>query len=218
MSTDGIVLTAQKRTELGKGPARRLRAAGSAPAVIYGHGKDSVALSVDIREVTPFVHHTGLLKLKIEGRSRAVTAVIKDIQFDVLKGSVRHLDFQEVRADEIITATVSVETHGTAAGQAHGGMLEQVLHSLDIKCAANRLPEVFDIDVSGLEIDDSVCVRDIELPEGAVADLDGDQVVVMVVLPRVEEEPEEEVPEEGEVGEEEGAAEAEDGAAEPDGE
>jgi large subunit ribosomal protein L25 len=210
MSREEIVLTAHKREAVGKGPARRVRSAGDVPVIMYGHGRASVPLRVNARELAPYVHHTGLLKLKVEGRSRSVSAIIKDVQYDMLRGAVRHVDFQEVRADEVITATIPIEHHGTPAGEAHGGMLDQILHEIDIRCAVNRLPETIRVEVAGLGLDEALYVRDLPLPEGATADAEPDQIVFTVTLPRVEaeagaaEEAEEAEEAEGEEAEDEG--------------
>lgn len=196
MSSNELVLAAEKREVTGKGPARRLRSAGRVPGVVYGHGKNAIGLSLKMLELAPHIHHGGLLKLKLAGRTRGVTAIIKAVQFDAIRGDIQHVDFQEVRADEIVSATVGLVPHGTPAGQSLGGMLEQALHELDVKCPANKLPEELVVDVSGMGVDDTLHIKDLDLPEGVVAELDGEQLVFQVRIPRVDEAAEDE--EEGE--------------------
>ncbi|MCF7854715.1 MAG: 50S ribosomal protein L25 [Candidatus Pacebacteria bacterium] len=191
MAVEEIILQAAKRTETGTRPARRLRAEGKVPAVVYGHGKNAVLLVLDAKDLHSYIHHTGLIKLDISGRKRDVSAVIKDIQLDSLRGEIKHVDFQEVRADEVITATVPLESHGTPAGEQAGGMLEQILHEVEIRCAVNKMPETIEVDVSDLNIDDSISLAGLPLPEGAAVIGDPEQIAFIVSLPSMEVEEEE---------------------------
>ncbi|MFO7821252.1 MAG: 50S ribosomal protein L25 [Lentisphaeria bacterium] len=205
MSNDTLALKAEKRSEFGKGPSRRLRADGKVPAVVYGHGKNAVPLSVSALDMLPFVHHTGLMEINIDGRKRPVTAVVKDLQYDVIKGSIEHVDFQEVRATEIVSAMVPIEAQGEAAGISKGGVLDQQIHEIEIRCPANKLPELIEVDVTALDIDDTLTVGDLSLPEETEATAEADQIAFLVTLPTMEE-PE---PEEGEAEELEEAEEPE---------
>ena len=200
-----LTLNAEKRDDLGKGPSRRLRADGKVPAVVYGHGKSAVPLAVNALDLNPFIHHSGLMEIQIAGRKRAVTAVVKDLQFDVIRGSVNHIDFQEVKATETVSATIPIEGLGEAAGTQQGGVLDQQMHEIEIRCPANKLPELIEVDVSALEIDDSILISNLPLPEEAEAVAEPDRIVFLVTLPTLEEEPEEE--EGAELGEGEGAEE-----------
>ena len=212
MTTDNIVLNAEKRTEFGKGPSHRLRAEEKVPAVIYGHGKDALPLAMDAVEMKNSIHHSGLLAISIKGRKKDLTAIIKDYQLHIPRGDVIHVDFQEVKADEIISLSVPLEAHGTPAGEGEGGQLEQVVHELDINVPANKIPELIEVDVSELELDAVITVADLTLPESVETDIDPEQVVFTCRIPQMEEEPEEEEAEllEGEEGEE-----GEEGADEP---
>ncbi len=207
MANHEYVLTAEKRSEHGKGPAHRLRVEGRVPAILYGHGKSAVAFSTPRIELAGMIHHTGLVTLKMEGRKRDITAIIKEIQLHPVSGNILHADFQEVRADEVIAATIPIEPHGTPRGASMGGVLEQILHEVEIKCEASKLPEVIRVEVAGMELDDIITVKDLALPDGAVADADPEQIVFTVALPAIEE---------AAAGEEaEEALEGEEGAAEP---
>jgi large subunit ribosomal protein L25 len=185
MASTEIVLTAEKRTETGKGPARRLRAAGKVPAVIYGHGKSATGLTIDAHEFLPLMHHSGLLKIKVEGRKRDLTALVKDIQYDIIRGHVKHVDFQEVRADEMVTASISIEAHGTPAGEQHGGVLEQVIHEVEIRCPANQLPEVITVEVGELELHQALTAGELPIPADATLEIDPEQIIMHVVEPRM---------------------------------
>ncbi len=204
MTSDQIVLQAEKRAEFGKGPSHRLRSDGKLPVVVYGHGKDALPLVMDAIEVHNVIHHSGLLSIEVKGRKRALVAVIKDHQVHVPQGHLVHVDFQEVKADEVISVTVPLEAHGEPRGATEGGQLEQVMHELDIHVPANKIPEVIEVDVSGLELNAAMTVAELPLPEGVVADLDPEQVVFTCREPHMEE-PEAE-------GEEGAAAEAGEGA------
>ncbi len=185
--SDQIVLAVEKRDGSGKGPAHRLRLTGKVPAVLYGHGSDAVMLSIAMDELRPVRHHAGLLGLKLDGSKKEISAVIKDLQYDVVRGTILHADFQEVRADEVITAMVQIEAHGTPVGESRGGVLDQVMHELEIRCAANSLPDSIMVEVGKLDIDQAIHIADLVLPEGAVAAAAADQVVFMLAMPRSEE-------------------------------
>ncbi|OPZ31673.1 MAG: 50S ribosomal protein L25 [Lentisphaerae bacterium ADurb.BinA184] len=192
MSREQIVIDAEPRTGLGKGPAHRMRQAGRIPGVIYGHGHEALPLSVEALALTPYIHHSGLITLKIGGAGgEARTAVIKELQTDAIRGTIRHVDFQEVRADEIIRTTVPVEARGVPAGATQGGQLEQVMYELPVRCPANAVPELIQINVAEMQLGDARLVKDLALPEGTVADCDLNQIVVHVVLPKIAVEAEE---------------------------
>jgi len=191
MVAEQLTIKAEKREALGTSVARRLRADGKVPAVVYGHGKEATPLTLDAHEAGMHVHHTGLLKLNISGRKTPVTAVINDIQYDVLRGAVQHIDFQEVRASEKVTAMIPVHHHGEAVGEQTGGNLNQVIYELEIECPANKLPEEIQVDVSGLDIDDVLCVKDLPLPEEAEPQVDPEEIVFSVQVPQYVEEEEE---------------------------
>lgn len=187
MSTSETVINVVSREETGKGVARRLRAAGMVPAVIYGHGKEAEGLAVGKIEIKPYLHHSGLVKLKVDGKGRSKTAVIKDYQMNMLSRELIHVDFMEVRADEVITATVDIVAHGTPAGASHGGMLDQVLHAAELRGPANKLPESIVADVSSLAVGDTLALSDLNIPEGFEFVGDPQQIVFSVHVSRIDE-------------------------------
>ncbi len=186
MSQEDIVLNVVTREQQGKGFARRLRAAGSVPAVLYGHGIAASHYSVPMLELAPHLHHTGLLTLKIDGQEESCTGVIKDFQINVISGKVIHVDFMQVTATDIITANIEIEAHGVPAGQSQGGVLEQVLHSVEIRGAAGKMVDRLVVDVSKLELDGTLSLKDLPLPEGVVAVGSPEQIVFGVHLSRAE--------------------------------
>ena len=214
-------LTAQRRAESGKGPARRARAAGRVPAVLYGHGMDPVHLSVDARE---FGHalRTGagsnvLIELSV-GRSKHL-ALAKEIQRNPVRGSFIHIDFLAVQRGETVQVRVPVHLVGESPGVREGGIADQDLHQITVEAEVTAVPDSIEADVSGLNIGDVLRVSDLKAPEGATIMEDPEASVVSIVAPTVEEEPTEEEAAEGEAaaeGEGEGeAAPAAEGGGEP---
>lgn len=194
------VLKVVTRTELGKGPVRRLRAAGHIPAVVYGRGAPARTLYFFATEWEALQkYELNLIVLK-EGKSETL-ALIKEVQNDFIRGKVKHVDFLEVRRDRPIRAMVSVHAgHEAPAGAAMGGMLEQNIHEVEVECLPDALPEHLEVDVSALGLDASLHVSDIQVPDGVRILTDGELTVFHVIdLSKVAEElPEEEAGAEGE--------------------
>ncbi len=185
MSKDAVIQVVP-RTATGNGPARRARRAGQVPAVVYGHGKPGLPVMVDAKAVTAVIHHAGLIQLEIAG-DRKISGIVKDVQRNILSGKVQHVDFQEVRPDEVIIVSVTIEAVGTPAGAIQGGQLEQNMRNLEIKIQAQHIFEILQVDVSKMELNDVMHVNQLALPEGAVAMGDQKFAVFHVRLPKQEE-------------------------------
>lgn len=213
-------LAAESRTGTGKGAARRVRAAGRVPAVLYGHGIKPEHLSIDAREFGQALRSGGanaLLELQL-GKSRHL-ALAREVQRHPVRGTYTHVDFLVVRRGEKVTVQVPVHLVGDAPGVIQGGILDQDLHQLNVEAEVTAVPERIEGDVSGLQIGDVLRVGDLKAPAGATVLDDPEASVVSVVAPTVEpvEEEEEEAAEaaEGEpAAEAEGAAEAPEGGEE----
>jgi large subunit ribosomal protein L25 len=175
-------LSAEQRTERGKSAARKLRAAGRVPAVVYGHGETTQALSLDAHELELLFAHIAvestLITLKLDGGE--MRALVREVQKHPVKGRPLHVDFYQIHAGEKVTVHVPVRIHGTPAGVRNGGVLNQTLDTLDVTSLPENIPAVIDIDVSKLEIGDSIHVRDLPLPDGVETDMDGDITVCAV--------------------------------------
>jgi len=188
-------LQVEKREGRGKGAARKLRARGRIPANIYGHGIDSIAVAADAHEFDALTSRISvdntLVELEMDGKSRQV--LIREIQRHPYKSQVLHVDFFAIKADEKIRVSVPVHVTGTAAGVKNsGGVLQQALHEVEIECLPSEIPEHFEIDVSGLEIGDSLHVSDLDTGGFETAEA-SERTIVTVQPPRVlEEEVEEE--------------------------
>jgi large subunit ribosomal protein L25 len=186
-------LTIKQRAETGKQIAKRLRREGAVPAVLYGGAKPE-SISVDPKAVLRIIHgHEGstqLLNLTFEGGAGSRMAIIRDLQFDPVSERLLHVDLQEVTADRPITVRAAVHPVGEAAGvREQKGILNVVLHELDISCLPTMIPERIDADVSALMIGDVLTVGDLRAPEGVRILNDPGQAVVTVAAPMAEETP-----------------------------
>jgi len=188
-----VKLTAQPRTGLGRSAVRKLKTAGNIPAVIYGAKDKPEALQLSRRDINAMLSHAAgeniLVELEIAGSANRL-ALVQEVQHAPVSGDVLHIDFHAVSVDEMIEADVPIEPTGTANGVKNfGGLLEQSLRSLSIECLPRDLPDVIKVDVSALNIGDSIHVREIPLPSGVTAKMPPDLTAISVLAPTVEEEP-----------------------------
>src|SRR5438874_4960230 len=189
-----VKLKAETRTNVGRSAVRKLRARGLIPAVIYGGKNEPQALQVAAREINAMMSHASgenvLVELEIEGEGSSRTALVQEVQHSPVGGEIRHVDFHAISMDQMIQAEVPLEAMGTAVGvKTFGGLLEQSLRALAIECLPVDLPDRITVDVSQLNIGDSIHVRDIQLPSGVTAKVEPDLTAFSVVAPVVEEEP-----------------------------
>lgn len=181
-------LTAETRTERGKSAARKLRVAGKVPAVVYGHGEETQALSINAHEIELLFSRISvestMITLKIEGRKGGdLRTLIREVQKHPVKANVVHIDFYQLHAGEKLTVHTPIRLVGTPSGVREGGILNQPLDTLDVRCLPDNIPSVIEIDVSGLHIGDSIHVRDLALPDGVESEIDGDITVAAVSHP-----------------------------------
>ena len=187
-----IDIPATKRSETGTGRVNRFRKSGNIPAVLYGKKVETSNLTVDSKTFTKIINSSAsdniLVNLKLDAGEQL--ALVQEVQHDHIKGGILHVDFHAIAMDEEIHAAVPVETIGEAAGAKMGGQLEILLHKLEVRCLPKDLTQKIVIDVSHLNIEDAVHVRELNLPEGVSVKLDGDVVVVILEEPKeVEEAP-----------------------------
>ena len=210
-------LVAVRRPEQGSRPAGRLRRDGQLPGIVYGLGGDSVPVTVNAHQLGNILtSKTGantLISLQLDGTSEL--ALARQVQRDAVKGTLIHVDFVRVRADQTIQAEVRLNLSGQPEGVSQGGMLEQLMHSLTVEGLPGELPTEIEHDVSALELGDQLRVGDVQLPAGVNVTNDVEELIAMISVPRGLAEGEGEVAaEEGEEGAE-GAAEGGEGAAAP---
>jgi large subunit ribosomal protein L25 len=191
-------LNAARRTDTGKGAARSLRRDGRIPGVVYGHGEDTLSISLDAHDFGKLISgisvENTILELKIDGAADS-RALIREVQWHPYKPVILHVDLYQVHAGEKVHLEIPIRVEGNPLGvRDQGGVLQQVRHELSIECLPKDIPERITLDVSELEIGDSIHVRDIEVP-GATILAEGDLTLVTVVPPTLakveDEEPEE---------------------------
>jgi len=189
-----VKLKAERRSGTGRSAARKLKARGVVPAVIYGAKDKAQPLQVSARDVNAMLSHASgeniLVELEIDGEKSNRMALIQEVQHSPVGGNILHIDFHAVSMDEKIHAEVPLETIGIPNGVKNfGGLLEQSLRSLPVECLPRDLPDRISVDVSALNIGDSIHVRDIQLPSGVTAKVQLDLTAFSVLEPAVEEEP-----------------------------
>lgn len=182
------------RSDRGKGAARKLRREGRIPAILYGRGVVSQPLSLNPKELREALGNeqgetSHLFTLMVEGGGDLDNqlAMLKEIQRDPVHGHYLHIDLQQVFLDQKIRATVPIHFQGKAAGLAKGGILQPGLRTLEVECLPTQIPDYIAVEVSGLEIGDTLHIRDLFVPEGVEPAQASDLLVVTVVPPVVEE-------------------------------
>lgn len=163
MSTQQIAIQVSNRELCSKGGVAKLRASGVIPGVIYGKGK-SQAISIATQNLPKGHTRSKLVKLSLDGKD--LLAFMRDVQFDVLTDGVTHIDFQSVSADEVVKIKIPVEYLGLTKEQEKVGSFKTLLRSLEVVASASKIPEVIQVDVSGLAVDQSVHAADVNLPAG----------------------------------------------------
>ena len=189
-----VKLAVERRDAIGRAAVRKLKARGVVPAVVYGGKEKPEPLQVLRRDVSVMLSHASgeniLVELEIAGENATRTALVQEVQHSPVGGDVLHIDFHAVSMDEKIEADVPLEPVGTANGVKNfGGLLEQSLRALTVSCLPRDLPDKITVDVSNLNIGDSIHVRDIKLPNGVAAKVQPELTVFSVLAPIVEEEP-----------------------------
>jgi large subunit ribosomal protein L25 len=218
MAGERVKLQVKERESRGSADARRLRKAGFIPGVLYGNGKKPYAISIPERELRRVLTGAGglhaILDVVLEGQKTTHASILKDYQQDPIRGHISHVDLQEVRLDQPIQASVTVQLVGEPAGAKEGGVLSQVQREINVEALPMEIPEHLDLDVSRMEIGDTLRLSDLPAREGVTyLDNPEETVLATVGLPTREVEPE---PEEVE-GEELAEGEVPEGEAAPEG-
>lgn len=177
-------LVAQPRTKLGTSANRRLRASGLVPGNIYGHKQDPIAVVFPAKEAIALVRSTHRV-VDIEMNGKSETTILREAQWDAYHKELWHVDFMRVDANERVKADVDVVLRGTAAGVLAGGVLDQPLHMVHVDCLAIKIPEAIFVKVQGLQIGQTIHVKELEIPEGVKILNNPDAIVVRVTQPIV---------------------------------
>jgi large subunit ribosomal protein L25 len=176
------VLQVESRTLLGKQNNRRLRSDGRLPAVLYGHGKESVHLTLCEDQLNASLRH-GAHVVELAGAEQG-QALLHDVQWDTFQQSVLHVDLLRVVKGERVTVEIPLIMRGDAPGTHGGGVVEQLLHAIELETVPSLIPENLQISVNELELDGSLTIEAIEgVPEGATLLADASQICVQCVLP-----------------------------------
>jgi large subunit ribosomal protein L25 len=180
-------LSAEPRSETGKGVARKLRAAGRIPGIIYGHAREATGLSLVARDFEKLLQHisAGSTVVDLTLGSATTKTLIREIQRHPFKKQILHVDFQELVAGEKVTVEVPLVFVGVPEGvRLSGALLEQIMHSIEVFADPTSIPNHLDVDVSHLAMGHSLHVRDIKLPEGIEVLSDEDATICAVIAPR----------------------------------
>ena len=189
------VLHVKPRLKTGSAESRRARRSGLVPSVLYGHGEQPKTFLLDLKEWEAAVRHEAQIVEIDAGDAGKTNAFVKEVQFDHLSGKYKHVDFLEVKMDESITATVPVHHIRTPVGLSQGGVLEQPAHEVEVECTPTTLPDHIEVDISEMEINDTITALNLPYPEGVKPAGDSDHAIFHVLLPRIEEEEVDEVEE-----------------------
>lgn len=179
-------LSAKTRDGVGKGNNRKLRSTGYIPAVIYGEGEKTRSVAVDAHELELLfkrIHvENTVIDLKVEGERKPIRALVREVQTHPARGSVLHVDFYQIHAGEVVNIQLPLNFVGNPVGVRNGGILQHTMDELDVEVSVDAIPERIDVDVSNLDIGDSIHVGDVVVPEG-VKVLDNPERSVCSVTP-----------------------------------
>jgi large subunit ribosomal protein L25 len=189
-------LSAELRSDTGKGVARKLRAAGQVPGIVYGHGRQAQALAVNARDLDKLLSGiaAGSTVIELTLAKATTKTLIREIQRHPFKKQILHVDFMELVAGEKVIVDIPLVFVGIPEGvRLSGALLEQIVHSIEVNVDPSNIPNHIDVDVTNLAMGHSLHVRDLKLPEGLEVLTDEDTTICAVIAPRavVEEKPEE---------------------------
>ncbi|MFD5404508.1 50S ribosomal protein L25/general stress protein Ctc [Streptomyces griseorubiginosus] len=180
-----VKISAETRSEFGKGAARRIRRESKVPGVLYGHGGETVHLTLPGHELLLALRTSNvLISLDIDGKTNEL-AIPKSVQRDPIKGFLEHVDLLLVKRGEKVNVEIYVQTEGDLAPGAF--LLEHVLNALPVVAEATHIPESVTVSIEGLSAGDSILAKDITLPKGTTLDVDGETVVLQVLAAQAEE-------------------------------
>jgi len=184
--SEQAVLQVETRTETGKGAARRIRAAGKIPANVYGHGAESMAIQADELQFRALISKIStentLIDLRV-GDETPKSVLIREVQRHPYRPVILHVDFFEITAGETIRVSVPVRLEGNPIGVRNGGILQVIRYELEIECLPRDIPSAFEVDISELEIGESLHIGEIDTGDVTVIEEDN-LTVCMVVMPK----------------------------------
>jgi large subunit ribosomal protein L25 len=196
MSTD-TTLKAELREGTGKGVARKLRAAGRLPAVVYGGADEAQHISLDAHDAEYLFRNISvdntIVDLEIEGEKGGVQTLVREIQTHPWKATLLHVDFLRIQKGVAVDMVVPLHLMGDPVGVTMGGgVVEQIIHDLPVRCIPSKIPEVIEVDISALDVGDVLHISDITLDEGVEVTIAPERTICSVSLPKAAVEPTEE--------------------------
>jgi len=199
------ILDMQQREKTGKGPARRMRRKGLIPAVLYGY-KGNRNLTINAHQFSRLFEEIGehsIITITIDGKDKT-EVIVKDFQMDPVERTITHVDFLEFEKGKMLKTEIPIKVTGSSVGVKKGGILEAFIRDIEVECLPKDIPDSISLDVSDMDIGNSLHVRDIEVSDKVRILSNPDQVVITIGTPTKVEEPvlEEEIPVEGEEPEE----------------
>lgn len=189
-------LQADVRSDIGKGPVNRLRRAGKIPAVAYGNGLASTSVAVSPRDLSAILKsdfgQNSVIELDIAGKDR-ITVMVREYAYHPVTRELVHADFYQVKMDQPVEVDIPCKTIGKSVGVAQGGRLQQIFRTIPVRALPDKIPSLVELDVTELDLHDTLKASDIKLPEGVTVRLPDNQTVAVVNAPEkvVEETPEE---------------------------
>lgn len=186
------VLNVERRTKVGKRNGRRLRASGMVPAVLYGHKQETIALSVQAEQLEAAIRH-GVRFVRLDG-AVAENALIREVQWDTWGAHILHVDFTRVSMHERVQVRLPLELRGEAPGTKEGGVVEQLVHEIEVECEATQVSDRVELSINRLELGQSIMAAEVPLPPGARLLSDPAEVIVHCVVRSAEVEEQLETP------------------------
>lgn len=179
------VLAIEVRDKVGKGVSRRLRVDGRVPAVVYGKGIEPMPVSVDRKELSGVIAGEGglnhLITLQGGGALDGSTVIVAELVRNALKGEAVHVDLHKINLEEKVKVKVAISLKGSAKGVKEGGMLDLVMHAIEIECLPAQIPEHIEVDITELGIGGSLHVADVQFPDGFKVLEDRKAVIVNIL-------------------------------------
>lgn len=183
MASKDMALTVERREKLGTTGAQALRRAGKIPAVLYGHGTTPLHLALDMKAFDDLLHHggrTGIITLTMDGK-KADTALVRQVTRNPVTRGIQHVDLQRVSANEAVHASIPLTTTGVARGvKDFGGVMDVLVHDIEVEGPANALPDHLEVDVTELGIHEHASASDVRLPKNFKLLTPADTIVVTV--------------------------------------
>lgn len=184
-------LSVERRQSSTKGELRQLRQSGYVPGVVYGHHVEAVPVQVEAKQLIELlgkVSSSSIIALQLPGTGELLNAMIKDVQYDAVKRTPVHIDWQVVNLDEPVITAIPLHLVGRAPGEASGGVLQLGAREVEVRAKPELLPPRLDVEIGSLDVGDHICVADLHLPEGIELLSNPADVVAGIVAPNLKEE------------------------------